>query len=376
MPSKISKNNIYLGLIIFLIISNIFSIFWFIDAKNDLEINKYKYIYTNSNIVIKIIKFIIDNSNKKIKKSCCDKCNKKFDYIFIYKHKNFSVKITELDLHFLQFHNMINTNLYKKISTHKFEGLYIDWVMLATNQLNVLDGLYEVGSNQIYTENNKNISQSKIMRFSEHAGFIYFEKNKVSNINVITGSRVEPSDPTIFMPKNCLEALKVNYIFHTHPKTPYLGSRIKNGIIYEFPSISDIIHFIDHHNNGKLLGSIVVAPEGLYIIRKNNFNRENISVDYDVMINDLEEIFLECYNDSYVEYSSTNYENLKINDEIKLPENLFYFEISTNYNYINKINKILMKYDIFIDYYARTYFEKTKFITSKWIFDDIYLPTI
>lgn len=51
MPSKISKNNIYLGLIIFLIISNIFSIFWFIDAKNDLEINKYKYIDIARNFI-------------------------------------------------------------------------------------------------------------------------------------------------------------------------------------------------------------------------------------------------------------------------------------------------------------------------------------
>lgn len=41
---RLSKNKIYLIVIIFLSISNIFSIFWFIDSKNDLEINKYKYI--------------------------------------------------------------------------------------------------------------------------------------------------------------------------------------------------------------------------------------------------------------------------------------------------------------------------------------------
>ena len=335
-----------------------------------------KYIYTNSNIINKLVKFIVNKSISKKKVNYCTNCKKKFDFIYTYKNKNLSIKILESDIHLLQSHNMINNKLYKQLSTTKLDNFNIDWCLIATNQLNILDGLYEIGSNQIYMEKNKNISQSKITRFSEHSGFIYFEKNKVSTINIISGSRVEPSDPIIFMPKNCLEALEVNYIFHTHPKTPYIGSRIKKGIIYEFPSISDIIHFIDHHNNGKLLGSIIVAPEGLYIIRKNNFNRKNISVDYDILINDLEEIFLECYNDSYIKYSSIDYQKYKINNEIKLPDIFFYLKISTNYNYINKINKVLIKYDIFIDYYARIYFDKTKYTTNKWIFDDIYLPYI
>jgi len=338
--------------------------------------NSNYYIYTNSNIIVKILKFIINKSKKKKKKSCCVICNKKFNFVYIFKDKNFKFVISDLDLHHLTIHNIINTELYKKLSVHKLLNFDIEWYLLSINQINILDGLYEVGSNKIYIEKNKNISQSKVSRFSEHSGFIYFEKNKVSNINVISGSRVEPSDPTIFMPKNCLEALEVNYIFHTHPKTPYIGSRIKNGIIYEFPSISDIIHFIDHHNNGLLLGSIVVAPEGLYIIRKNNFNRKNISVDFDILISDLENIFIECYNDSYNKYSSIDYQNFKVNKEIKLPEKIFYNQIATNYDYINKINKVLIKYDIFIDYYARTYFNKTNFASNKWIFDDIYLPYV
>lgn len=338
--------------------------------------NSNDYIYTNSNIIIKILKFIMNKSNKKTKNTYCDRCNKKFNFIYTFRDKNFKLVISDLVLHLLSTHNIINTVLYKQLSNYKFDNQEIDWYLIATNQINVLDGLYEIGSNQIYIEKNKNISQSKVSRFSEHSGFIYFEKNKVSNINVISGSRVEPSDPTIYMPKNCLEALEVNYIFHTHPKTPYIGSRIKNGIIYEFPSISDIIHFIDHHNNGILLGSIVVAPEGLYIIRKNNFNRKNISVDFDLLIGDLEDIFLECYNDSYNKYSSIDYLHHKVNKEIKLPEKIFYNQIATNYDYINKINKVLIKYDIFIDYYARTYFDKTNFASNKWIFDDIYLPYV
>ena len=94
------------------------------------------------------------------------------------------------------------------------------------------------------------------------------------------------------------------------------------------------------------------------------------------MINDLEEIFLQCHNDSYMKYSYIEYDKYTINKEIKLPEKIFHQKISINYNYINKINKILIKYDIFIDYYARVFFNKTEYTTNKWIFDDIYLPNI
>ena len=223
------------------------------------------FIYINSNLILNLIYDILSLSNEKKKINICPICNKKFNYEYIYKSTNINIKIYEYQTHLFTVHNIIDSKFYKKIC-NKFQNnidisknntnivqdksvnpninIYIDWSLLNTNGSNILDGLYEVGSNQIYIEKNKNISESKISRFSEHSGFIYFEKNKISNISVITGSRVEPSDPLIFMPTNCLEALKVNYIYHTHPKTPYIGSRIKSGIVYEFPSISDIIHFI------------------------------------------------------------------------------------------------------------------------------------
>jgi hypothetical protein len=383
------------------------------------------YIYINSNLILNIIYDIISLSKEINKINTCPICNKKFNYEYIYISTNTNINIFEYQTHLFTVHNMIDSKFYKKIC-NKFQdnnvgknnvgknnvgknnvgknnvgknnvgknnvkivqdksvgldldsnlNVCIDWSLLNTNGTNILDGLYEVGSNQIYIEKNKNISESKISRFSEHSGFIYFEKNKISNISVITGSRVDPSDPLIFMPSNCIEALKVNYIYHTHPKTPYIGSRIKSGIIYEFPSISDIIHYVEHHNNGKLLGSIVIAPEGIYIIRKNNFDRNPIHIDYDIMIGDLEEIFMECYNDSYSKYSKINYKELKTNGEIKLSDSFFYEEVSINYEYINTINKVLEKYDLFIDYYARILFDKPKIYTKKWIFDDIYVPLI
>ena len=345
------------------------------------------FIYINSNIILNLIYDIISLSKEKKKINICPICKKKFNCEYIYKSTDIKtkiktdIKIYEYQIHLFTTHNMIESDFYKKICS-EFNNIptninnNINWSLLTTNGTNILDGLYEIGSNQIYIENNKNLSNSKKSRFSEHSGFIYFEKNKISNITVNSNGRVEQSDPLIFMPTNNLESLKVDYLYHTHPKTPYIGSRIKSGIIYEFPSISDIIHFVEHHNNGKLLGSIIIAPEGIYIIRKNNFNRNPIHVDYDIMIGDLEEIFLECYNDSYLEYSTINYNDLKTNKEIKLPDSFFYKEVSVNYEYIYKINKILQKYDIFIDYYARVLFDKPKIYTKKWIFDNIYVPLI
>ena len=87
---------------------------------------------------------------------------------------------------------------------------------------------------------------------------------------IISGntSRVDANDDVIFLPKNMIDAFDYEYIFHTHPPTPKQGARANVGILYEFPSISDLFHFMDHYNEGKTQGSIVIAPEGMYIIRK------------------------------------------------------------------------------------------------------------
>ena len=67
---------------------------------------------------------------------------------------------------------------------------------------------------------------------------------------------------------------------------------------------------------------------------------------------------------------------ISIHDEIKIPDNYFYKEIAINYDYIEKINNVLIKYDLFIDYYARILFNHPDIFTKKWIFDDIYVPMI
>jgi hypothetical protein len=52
-------------------------------------------------------------------------------------------------------------------------------------------------------------------------------------------------------------------MFHTHPSLDDF-TRSKIGVIYEFPSSNDLIHFIHFFNNGKTRGSITITNEGIY----------------------------------------------------------------------------------------------------------------
>jgi hypothetical protein len=295
----------------------------------------------------------------------CEKCNKEF--FKKYKLKNLS--ITESDIHQLITHNIINYELYVKIIKFEIDNYNINYNLFNTNELNIMDSLYEEGSNKIYIDKKKNIFNSKENKFSEHYGLLHFANNKLEKVVVELGSRVEKDDPSIYMPQNSLEALKVNYIFHTHPKTPYLGSRMSVSILYEFPSMGDIMHFIEHHNRGILLGSIVIAPEGIYNIRKNIFNRDKIKIDYDIFLSDMEDVYIECYQNSASEYSKLR-ELDKINGHYKIPEKIFYKNVATNLDFIKKINSALEKYDVTIDFYNRIY------LNEKWIFPTIFLPNI
>ena len=295
----------------------------------------------------------------------CGKCKKKFDYVY----KLSKLKFSDKDVHELFMHNTIEYELYIKIMSYDIPEYNIFFNLFNTNELNIIDGLYEEGSNKIYIDKKENIFNSKETKFSEHYGLLYFSKNKLDKVVVQINSRIDKEDPTIFMPQNSEEALSVNYLFHTHPKTPYLGSRISNSIIYEFPSMADIIHFVEHHNRGKLLGSLVIAPEGIYNIRKLIFNRDKLKIDYDIFLSELEDIYIDCYQDSMLDYSDLKKLEKK-NGFYKIPEKIFYKQISTNLEFIKRINYILEKYDITIDFYPRIK------LNEKWIFPSIYLPEI
>jgi len=235
------------------------------------------------------------------------------------------------------------------------------YLKINKNQLLILDALMIHGGynkkyfDTIAKENNN------ILRFSEHAGLLDFDEKGLDKVIVSAKtSRIDEGDDEIYMPKNMKEAFDYEYMFHTHPPTPTPGGRAKYGILYDFPSISDMLHFIDHFNIGKTQGSIVIASEGLYNIRKLNFDKKQIHINDE---NQMIEIIRKNHN--IIQYNAIK----KYNYKFSLDK--FYNEIAQDFTYINEYNKILNKFEIHIDYYPRV---KDKY--GNWYLDTIHLPVM
>lgn len=225
---------------------------------------------------------------------------------------------------------------------------------LDRNQIMILDALMEHGGHsRKYIDKNK-----KIYRYSEHAGLLDFNHFGLEKI-IISGktNRVDKGDEDIFLPKNMPDALDYEYLYHTHPPTPKPGGRVKMGILYEFPSINDIFHFIDHFNDGETQGSLVVTPEGMYNIRKYVFDREKIKLNEDDLYKNLR-VVMSSAQDKAIKKYGTNF-----------TDSSFYSKIAQDRKYINMINKELNKYHIHIDFFSRI-----KDDTGRWIIDTLYLP--
>ena len=119
---------------------------------------------------------------------------------------------------------------------------------------NILDALLYHGSDKkLYQYKNK-------FYYSEHFGLFDFNKDKLESIVIDANTnRIDEGDDSILMPTSNRKDLKdFEYIFHTHPPEQNKpGGRAIDGILYEFPSISDLYHFIYYHNYGNINGSIV-----------------------------------------------------------------------------------------------------------------------
>jgi len=322
------------------------------------------FIYIYNTILFNKIDFIKNNAKiKKFNSQICNECNKIFNQKFVFN----KFKFTSYQYHQFIYHSKINPILYENLCKLNIDNINYSFSLLHSNNINIIDGIYEEGSYNIFINKNKNLFNTDKFNFSEHSGFIIFNADIVDKVVVLNNYRTDKEDPTIFLPKNNIEALSVHYIFHTHPKTPELFSRfINDNILYEFPSLNDIYHFIDHHNRGILNGSLVITPEGIYNIRKKTFNEKKIIIDEDIFDNLMNDVFLDCYKKSYDKYY-----------KIKFNENNFYKHIATNLEFLKNINSVLEKFDITIDYICRV---KSKKINndykSKWIIPNFYLPII
>ena len=272
-----------------------------------------------------------------------------------------------------------------------------DYVKIVKNKLLILDALMVSGG-----KFKKYIDpyDTNLKRYSEHAGFLDFDNGKLQKIVVSAQTeRVDEGDSEIFLPIDMNEMMEYEYIFHTHPPTPKPGGRAEYGILYEYPSMGDIFHFIDHYNEGNVIGSLVIAAEGLYNIRKvaesdmdeirkigrksakstkstnsakstnstnsakitkhtkstQNSKLYDIAVDEGRLYDDYRKIFRRLQRDAIEKYG------------VDFDRETFYSTIAQDLSFINRFNKILNKYQINIDFYPR------KKDGNYWYIDTLFL---
>lgn len=261
---------------------------------------------------------------------------------FIFRHELKSEALTKRQRSIGKIHGRIVTRNNKK------------YLKLDKNQIMIMDALMKHGSYRWYSDKKKR----DVFRYSEHAGLLDFDNNGLEKI-VISGNttRVDKHDDDIFLPKNMIDMLDYEYIFHTHPATPKPGGRADAGILYELPSPSDLFHFMDHHNDGKTQGSIVITAEGMYIIRQSKPSINKIKINENKFLKEIRPIYINGQSDEIEKYGT------------KFTANIFYSKIAQDKTLINKFNKILNKFKLHIDYYPRI-----KDYKGRWIIDTIYLP--
>jgi hypothetical protein len=275
-------------------------------------------------------------------------------YHYIEKH---NVKPSNIFIDFIfsfAIPKKIKSKIIKRINGKKIIRYDKQFLKISKNQILILDALMEHGSNKKYVDKYKDGS----FKYSEHSGLLDFNKFGLEKIVVSANTtRIDKGDDDIYLPQNMPDALDYEFIFHTHPPTPKPGSRAKVGILYEFPSISDIYHFIDHHNDGNTQGSIIIAPEGIYIIRKYKFNNKKIHINENKLYDEFDDELYEAQHDAIDKYGT------------KFSKELFYEKIAQDRHYIDIMNKVINKYDLHIDYFPRI---KDK--NNKWVVDTLYLP--
>jgi len=246
-----------------------------------------------------------------------------------------------------------STKEFKSLHSLVYDKKIMKYIKIEKNQILIMDALMKHGGyNKKYSKNDK------IFRNSEHTGLLYFSNMGLEKIIVSAKtSRVDIYDPSIYLPENMKDMIKYEYIFHTHPPTPKIGGRAIYNILYEFPSISDIFHFVWHFNKGKMRGSIIITPEGLYNIRKYTFDNDKIKLQE---------------NKIYKQYLNlVEKEQRKAIDKYGLNFNTykFYSVIAQDIDYINSINHLLKTFNLYVDYFPRK-----RDIKGNWFIDDIFLP--
>lgn len=220
------------------------------------------------------------------------------------------------------------------------------YVTLTNHALHTIDALWKQGSGKRYKY------QDRYM-YSEHSGVLSVDDKRIDKVITLANStRVDPNDDDIYLPNNNDEFNNYCFMFHTHPNT----NRLTQGIIYEFPSASDLYNFTYYYNSGKTQASIIVTQEGMYVIRPYEYvPKYDFSDDHWHEINEM------------INQIETDAKKLlkKVKDE-----NTFHKYIAQDTKAISAYNDYVRKYNLYIEYYPRV------FVNNEWALRTVYLPLI
>lgn len=227
----------------------------------------------------------------------------------------------------------------------------ITYVPFPSHSLLVLDAVWKQGSGRRYKY------QSRYL-YSEHSGVLSVADKRIDQVIVLSNTnRVDPSDSEIFLPTNSDAFSDYPYMFHTHPNNGAWGGRLSDGIAYEFPSASDIYNFTEYYDKGKTQASIIVSPEGMYVIRPVAYvNKYSLDQHHYAGIND---------KINELETKAMARIKGKIRDAAS-----FHKHISNDTQYIASFNDYLAKINVYIEYFPRI------LVNGEWVLRPIYLSYI
>ena len=326
----------------------------------------YKYSHIPKEDIHGMMNLYFNSKSKEIGNYQCPSCSHNSSKI-LYKHDNILFDNSILN-HVIDHNYEPSREIMKKVekvqklkknnkinikATFERENNKNKFV-IDRNQILILDSLLNYGKDKLYMDKGKNL------RYSEHSGLLDFNKHNLEKILISAQTnRQDKDDPEILLPQNMIDALDYEFMFHTHPPTPYPGARAQQGILYEFPSTSDILHFIQHYNAGDTQGSMVITPEGMYIIHsKTGDDKININEDEAMKISsDVFDIQRDAIDKYGVDYLKTD---------------IFYTKVMVDFKYINEFNKILKKYlddQIYVEYIPRKFDKSGNYVIDKLIIE-------
>lgn len=229
------------------------------------------------------------------------------------------------------------------------------FIPLHYNKLLIIDALMHQGSSKRYQTSNKRYI------YSEHAGAIEVIDRNINSIIIASDTdRIDSADSDIYLPVNSKILEENTYIFHTHPNTTTYAGRLKDGIIYEFPSVSDLLNFIKYYNEGQVQASLIICPEGIYVIRPIVWE-SNIEIDYEIF-HDLRLFILKLEKEAIAKYKHLHH---TLSDP-----NVFHESIGQDMSFIDSYNKLIRPNNLWVEYYPRIW------RNGEWTLQQINLPYV